>query len=67
METEEEVIKFLEDYECSESLNTFFSLRKDCVGVVDPPIVLEHQILKSDGEKPSVQGKLNSETSLPCT
>ncbi|OII73247.1 uncharacterized protein cubi_02479 [Cryptosporidium ubiquitum] len=52
---DEEIIEFLENYEYSESLSIFFSLRKDCLGVIDPPIVLEHQIQKSDGSRISIQ------------
>lgn len=62
MEWEEEVPKFLEGYEFLESLNVFCSLIEDCKDVVDPAIVLEHQILKSDESNPSVQGKFSSDT-----
>ncbi|KAF7456723.1 serine/threonine-protein kinase 19 isoform X2 [Cryptosporidium felis] len=54
-EREKDIIRFLENFKSSESLNIFLSLRKDCLGVIDPPIVLEHQILTSEGEKSSLQ------------
>lgn len=55
---DEKIIEFLENYEYSETLNIFFSLRKDCIGIIDPPIVLEHQILGNDGNRLPIQGKL---------
>lgn len=55
---DDEIIRFLENYKYSESLSIFFSLRKDCLGVIDPPIVLEHQILRNDGSRVQIQGKI---------
>ncbi|TRY51029.1 Serine-threonine protein kinase 19 [Cryptosporidium tyzzeri] len=54
-EKDEKIIEFLENYQYSETLNTFFSLRKDCIGIIDPPIVLEHQILGNDGNRLPIQ------------
>ncbi|KAJ1611686.1 hypothetical protein OJ252_1450 [Cryptosporidium canis] len=52
---DEKIIDFLDKYEYSESLSIFFSLRRDCKGVVDPPIVLEHQIQRNDGSRSLIQ------------
>ncbi|EEA05921.1 uncharacterized protein CMU_016710 [Cryptosporidium muris RN66] len=50
-----DILKFLEDYKASESLNIFMALREECQINFDPPIVLEHQILIDDGRKSSLQ------------
>ncbi|KAJ1612119.1 hypothetical protein OIY81_1457 [Cryptosporidium canis] len=60
---DEKIIDFLDKYEYSESLSIFFSLRRDCKGVVDPPIVLEHQIQRNDGSRSLIQGKLGKQRS----
>lgn len=53
-----DILKFLEEYKASESLNIFMTLREECQINFDPPIVLEHQILIGDGKKSSLQGEV---------
>ncbi|KAH7649473.1 hypothetical protein FG379_001099 [Cryptosporidium bovis] len=41
----------------SQALDIFKKLRSECIGLLDPPIVLEQQFILSNGEKISTRGK----------
>ncbi|KAH8739130.1 hypothetical protein FG386_000997 [Cryptosporidium ryanae] len=41
----------------SQALGVFKKLRNECIGLLDPPIVLEQQFLLDNGERVSTRGK----------
>ncbi|KAK6589063.1 hypothetical protein RS030_243568 [Cryptosporidium xiaoi] len=43
--------------ENSQALCIFKKLRSECIGLLDPPIVLEQQFILNNGEKISTKGK----------
>ena len=51
----------LDKLSSSQALDIFKKLRNECIGLMDPPIILEQQFLQKNGERISTRGKYFSQ------